>query len=88
MAIILISKLQIFDKGENRYVLCNFNYATQFARNFVAKLVKSFAELFQKRPFFLCNFSPLNPNLCVIFLTEAMVPALNVAYTTAERFKI
>jgi hypothetical protein len=63
MAIILISKLQIFDKGENRYVLCNFDYTTQFARNFVAKLIISFAELFQKRPFFICYFSPINQNL-------------------------
>jgi hypothetical protein len=58
MAIILISKLQIFDKGENRYVLCNFNYATQFARIFAAKLIISFAELFQKRPFFYLLLLP------------------------------
>ena len=34
---------------ENRYVLCNFDYTTQFARNFVAKLFKKFLVLFLKR---------------------------------------
>ena len=35
----------------------------QFARIFAAKLIISFAELFQKRPFFICYFSPINQNL-------------------------
>ena len=45
------SKLQIFDKGENRYVLC-FS-TTQFARSFAAKLPKKFfGSFFQKRTSF------------------------------------
>ena len=45
------SKLQIFDNGENRFVLC-FS-ATQFARNSSAKLPKKFfGSFFQKRTYF------------------------------------
>ena len=63
MGIILISKLQIFDKGENRYVLFGATKQHNLREFFSAKLVKSFAELFQKRPFFICYFSPINQNL-------------------------
>ena len=44
------SKLQIFDKGENRYVL--WLLTTQFTRNLAAKLIKAFWFFFSKKNIF------------------------------------
>ena len=57
------SKLQIFDKGENRYVL--WLVTTQFARNLAAKLIKAFlVTFFSKKVTLLTQSnSPLNQNL-------------------------
>ena len=66
------SKLQFFEPPVKmaRKTLC-VNLLTQFARNFTAKLFKKFLVLFSKRTLFLIKltfYSPINPNLVVIFL--------------------
>ncbi|MBO7274452.1 MAG: hypothetical protein J6V22_06310, partial [Clostridia bacterium] len=52
------SKSQIFEVRRKSLCVVLLYKTTRFARNLAAKLIKSFAELFQKRPFFNFVTSP------------------------------